>query len=108
MEVVQGGVSAPRVWQVFEAGSEPIQRRLPGAFDTQGRRIDWTRAGQAPLSQSTESEVRFACRCSSRGLQKAWNVKMIALSEVRSSRLSRFGGRLSGRPSAFLCSRLTP
>ena len=34
VEIVQGGVAAPGVFQVFEAGSEPIQRDLPGAFDT--------------------------------------------------------------------------
>jgi arginase family enzyme len=32
----QGGIAAPGVFQVFEAGGEPIQCGLPGAFDTQG------------------------------------------------------------------------
>lgn len=30
VEVVQGGVAAPRVFQVFEAGNEPIRGGLPG------------------------------------------------------------------------------
>ena len=60
VEIVQGGVAAPWVFQVFEAGNEPIQHDLPGAFDTHRGRIDPIRAGQALSQQSSEFEVRFA------------------------------------------------
>jgi hypothetical protein len=60
VEIVQRGIAAPGVFQVFEAGSKPIQRGLRGAFEAQRGRINQLRAGQAISSQSSESEIRLA------------------------------------------------
>ncbi len=59
-EVVQSGIAASWILQVFETVGKSVQWNLPGAFDTRGGRIDWTRAEHAFLSQSSESDSRVA------------------------------------------------
>ena len=61
---------APWVWQVFEAGSEPIQRRLPGAFGAQGRRMDLESSRASVFVRVKQSEVQFACTQTGTGWTK--------------------------------------